>query len=182
MYVFKADAKLHISFPQDSRTLLLEPTMEQQMTSTLTRRLLLKASGLALGARILPLATEASPSSDGRKSIIHLNLNENAFGPSSSVAAAIQGELDRVFRYAESASAPAFAEQVAASERVPVEQIVLGEILGALGLYLGSQGAPAANSCTQRQVISRWLMQPRALEAWVSRFHWIGTTRTIFPP
>jgi hypothetical protein len=32
------------------------------------------------------------------------------------------------------------AEQVAGHERVPVEQIVLCEILGALGIYLGSEG------------------------------------------
>jgi histidinol-phosphate aminotransferase len=80
----------------------------------------------------------ASPDRD----LIYLNLNENAFGPSLRVPYAIQGELSRVSRYADASSAQVFADQIAAYERVPVDQIVLGEILGALGLYLGSKGGP----------------------------------------
>lgn len=112
------------------------------MTSTLTRRSLLKTSGLALAAGILSPAAGAALPAENRQSIIHLNLNENAFGPSPSVPKAIQAEFSRISRYADAASAQAFAKQIAAYERVPVEQIVLGEILGALGLYLGSQGGP----------------------------------------
>jgi histidinol-phosphate aminotransferase len=107
-----------------------------------TRRAVLKSSGLAVGASLLPAAGAAEhPVSPDRK-LIHLNLNENAFGPSARVPEAIQRELSRVSRYADASSAQAFAEQVAAYERVPVDQIVLGEILGALGLYLGSKGGP----------------------------------------
>lgn len=110
------------------------------MTLPLTRRFLLKGSGLIAGTSILSSAAEAIPSTDASERVIHLNLNENAFGPSASVAQAIQGELDCVSRYADTVSAQAFAEQVAAYERVPVEQVVLGEILSALGLYLGGKG------------------------------------------
>jgi histidinol-phosphate aminotransferase len=95
-----------------------------------------------MGASLLPAAGAAEhPASPDRK-LIYLNLNESAFGPSPRVPRAIQSELSRVSRYADASSAQAFAEQIAAYERVPVDQIVLGEILGALGLYLGSKGGP----------------------------------------
>jgi histidinol-phosphate aminotransferase len=114
------------------------------MSSILTRRCLIRNSGLALGASLLPANARAADSAGHRDSPrrIHLNLNENAFGPSPSVKNAIQRDFDRLSRYADAASAQAFAEQIAAYERVPVEQVVLGEILGALGLYLGSEGGP----------------------------------------
>jgi len=112
------------------------------MSSALTRRSLLKTSGMALGATLLPASALASAAEGTSQQLIHLNLNENAFGPSTTVAGAIQRELPRLSRYGDAAAARSFAEQIAAYERVPVEQVVLGEILGALGLYLGSQGGP----------------------------------------
>jgi histidinol-phosphate aminotransferase len=107
-----------------------------------SRRAVLKSSGLAVGASLISKAPAAQnpPSADGKP--IHLNLNENAFGASPRVPQAIQDELSRISRYADAGSAEALAEQIAAYERVPVDQIVLGEILGALGLYLGSNGGP----------------------------------------
>jgi histidinol-phosphate aminotransferase len=112
------------------------------MQSHLTRRSLIKASGLALGAPFLLTDAFAARPEDPSRNLIHLNLNENAFGYSSSVVPAIQKEFPRLSRYADAALAQTFAEQIAAYERIPVEQVVLGEILGALGLYLGSQGGP----------------------------------------
>jgi histidinol-phosphate aminotransferase len=114
------------------------------MSSILTRRSLIKTSGLAMGGSLLPPSAHAAHSAGNRDSqrLIHLNLNENAFGPSPSVKDGIRRDFDRLSRYADAASAQAFAEQIAAYERVPVEQVVLGEILGALGLYLGSEGGP----------------------------------------
>jgi len=73
---------------------------------------------------------------------VRLSLNENAFGPSPRVLPAIQREFSRLNRYADDSMARQFAEQVAAHERIRVEQVVLGEILGLLGLYLGSRGGP----------------------------------------
>jgi histidinol-phosphate aminotransferase len=107
-----------------------------------TRRALIKSSSLAVGASLLPAAGAVGHPATPDRKLIHLNLNENAFGPSQRVRNAIQGELSRVSRYADASAAQAFAEQIAAYERVPVDQIVLGEILGALGLYLGSKGGP----------------------------------------
>jgi histidinol-phosphate aminotransferase len=107
-----------------------------------TRRAVLKSSGLAVGASLLPAAGAAGHLATPDRKLIHLNLNENAFGPSPRVPDAIQRELSRLSRYADASSAQAFAEQIAAYERVPVDQIVLGEVLGALGLYLGSKGGP----------------------------------------
>src|SRR5580698_5358437 len=112
------------------------------MSFSLTRRSLLRTSGLAFGVGIFSSAAYGRLPESVPQDTIHLNLNENAFGPSPSVAMAIQNEFSRISRYADTASAQALSEQVAAYERVPVEQIVLGEILGALGLYLGSRGGP----------------------------------------
>jgi histidinol-phosphate aminotransferase len=109
---------------------------------SLTRRSILKTSGLALAAEVLPRSAMAAADVAGSGILVHLNLNENAFGPSSRVAPAIERELSRLSRYGESKAAEELIEQIAAHERVAVEQVVLGEILGALGLYLGSEGGP----------------------------------------
>lgn len=108
---------------------------------SLTRRNLIKSSGMALAtAGFFPVAARAVSSSERKDPLVHLNLNENAFGPSSTVAPAIERELANISRYGSAKAAQAFQEQIAAYEEVDPEQIVLGEILGALGLYLGSQG------------------------------------------
>jgi histidinol-phosphate aminotransferase len=112
------------------------------MPPALTRRSLIKASSIALSTGFLPATLLAASIESDPQQLIHLNLNENAFGPSANVTSAIQRELPRLARYADAASAQAFGEQIAAYERVPVEQVVLGEILGALGLYLSGQGGP----------------------------------------
>lgn len=110
------------------------------MGSILSRRSLLQSSGLALGANLLAQYAKAEP--EEHAGLLRLNLNENQFGPSPTVPAAINREVSRIFRYADTGAAQALSEQIAAYEHVPVEQIVLGEILGALGLYLGSRGGP----------------------------------------
>lgn len=112
------------------------------MPEDLTRRSLLKLSSLALAAGALPGHARVSAEEPRASNVIHLNLNENAFGTSASVEGAIRRSLPNIARYADAASAAALAEQIAAYERVPVEQVVLGEILGALGLYLGAAGGP----------------------------------------
>jgi histidinol-phosphate aminotransferase len=65
---------------------------------------------------------------------IKLSLNENAYGPSPSVGEAIRTQLGQLNRYADDSLGHRFAEQVAAYEQVPVEQIILGEILEPLGI------------------------------------------------
>ena len=106
---------------------------------TLTRRHLLQTSTLALAASALPAqATELSQTPP--QPPIRLCFNENPFGPAPSVAQAIARELPHINRYADVTTAQGFAEQIAAYEQIPVDQVVLGEILGLLGLYLGSEG------------------------------------------
>lgn len=107
-----------------------------------TRRSILKLSSFALAAQALPRDARNFAYGQSGSSLIHLNLNENAFGASPRVEGAIRRELPNASRYADALSAGALAEQIAAYERVPVEQVVPGEILGALGLYLGSAGGP----------------------------------------
>jgi histidinol-phosphate aminotransferase len=112
-----------------------------------SRRSLLKCSGAMFGASVMtsqiaaasrvPLYAESSP-----RRLVRLSFNENPYGPSPDVAEAIQHELNRLNRYADNQAAQHLAEQIAAYEHIPVEQVVLGEILGLLGLYLGSQGGP----------------------------------------
>jgi histidinol-phosphate aminotransferase len=117
------------------------------MWMDLSRRSLLMHSGAVFGSSILasriagtslvsPHAASSSPP------LVHLSLNESPYGPSPHVAEAIQREFSRLSRYADSQAAQLLAEQIATYEQVPVEQVVLGEALGFLGLYLGSQGGP----------------------------------------
>jgi histidinol-phosphate aminotransferase len=119
------------------------------MSMNLSRRNVLKASGFALGAGILApshvfsvevtavLAASAEP-------LVRLSLNENPYGPSPLVAEAIHREFTHLDRYAEPAAAQEFAEQIAAHEKLPVEQVVLGEILGLLGIVLAGEGGPGS--------------------------------------
>jgi histidinol-phosphate aminotransferase len=101
-----------------------------------------KNSGIALAAKFLPTSPPPASAGDNVTKLIRLNLNENALGPSPNVEPAIRRELPLLSRYADDPAAQLFAQQIAAYERVPVEQVVLGEILDALGLYLGSHGGP----------------------------------------
>jgi len=107
-----------------------------------SRRSLLKHVGASvMTSKIIgnisrvPLPAESSP-----PRLVRLSFNENPYGPSPHVAEAIQQEFDRLNRYADSQAAQLLAEQIATYEHVPREQVVLGEILGLLGSYLGTQG------------------------------------------
>jgi histidinol-phosphate aminotransferase len=115
------------------------------MWMDLSRRSLLMHSGAVFGASIIapriagtslapPHAASSSPP------LVHLSFNENPYGPSPHVAGAIQSEFARLSRYADGQAAQLLAEQIATYEQVPVEQVVLGDALRFLGLYLGSQG------------------------------------------
>ena len=73
---------------------------------------------------------------------MRLSFNENPYGPSPDVSEAIRREFNRLNRYADKEAALRLTEQIATYEHVPIEQVVLGEILDFLGLYLGSQGGP----------------------------------------
>jgi histidinol-phosphate aminotransferase len=72
---------------------------------------------------------------------IRLSLNENPYGPSPGVIAAIQREFASLCRYTDDGYGRLVA-RVGAKERLPQEQIILGEILEPLGTHLSLQGGP----------------------------------------
>ena len=118
------------------------------MSNDFTRRELLKSSGLIVGAGVLApqlVFSEVSKPTPSSKTepLIRLSLNENPYGPSPNVAHALQLEFGRLSRYADLPLAGQLAEQIAEYEHIPVEQVVLGEILDLLGLFLGSSGGPS---------------------------------------
>ncbi len=88
------------------------------------------------------LASVSTATPIASQSVARLSLNESAFGPTPQVIPAIQHELGQINRYADPMAAQHFQQQIALHERVPVDQVVLGEILGLLGRYLGSLGGP----------------------------------------
>ncbi len=93
-------------------------------------------------AGALPRSARALAGEAADADLVHLNLNENAFGPSPNVLRAIQRELSRISRYGDARAAEDLTHQIATYEKLPVEQVLLGEILGVLGPHLGSQGGP----------------------------------------
>jgi histidinol-phosphate aminotransferase len=117
------------------------------MSNDFTRRELLKSSGLIVGAGVvapqLVFAEVSKPTPSSRtEPLIRLSFNENPYGPSPNVARALQLEFGRLSRYADVRLAGQLAEQIAEYEHIAVEQVVLGEILDLLGLFLGSAGGP----------------------------------------
>jgi histidinol-phosphate aminotransferase len=112
------------------------------LSDELTRRSLLKLSGMAAIAAAVPRAEALPTVTETGSELIHLNLNENAYGPSAKILEAIPRELSRISRYGDPKVAQELTEQIAAYEKLPVEQVLLGEILGVLGPHLGSQGGP----------------------------------------
>jgi histidinol-phosphate aminotransferase len=72
---------------------------------------------------------------------VRLTLNENPFGPSGLVEPAVRAELTGLHRYTD-AQATALVAALAAKEGVAPEQIVLGELLEPLGLYLSLRHGP----------------------------------------
>src|SRR5258707_14941440 len=112
-----------------------------------SRRSLLKRSGAVIGASVITSQIAGASgvrlhAESSSPRLVRLSLNENPYGPSPGVVESIQREFNRLNRYADNQAALHLTEQIATYEHVPVEQVVLGEILGFLGLYLGSQGGP----------------------------------------
>jgi histidinol-phosphate aminotransferase len=115
---------------------------------TATRRAWMKSGGAALAALALrpavglpqSAATEV-PGTTAARVRARLSLNENPFGCSPLAAEAIRSHLGGLNRYTER-EAEALTAQIAAKESVAPEQIVLGEILPALGTQLGLVGGP----------------------------------------
>ncbi len=90
-----------------------------------------------LGGASAGLLASSSPASGSIP--IRLSLNENAYGPSPSVAPAIAGELGHIHRYVDPEEADTLKRQIAALEAVRPDQVLLGEVLEPLGLHLGAR-------------------------------------------
>lgn len=107
------------------------------MEMTLTRRDYLTASGLALGGLV---SAKGGAESLNKTHGTRLSLNENPFGPSQLALAAIQEQLGELCRYVDE-NDDALIQAIVARESVPMDQIVIGEILVALGQHLASDGS-----------------------------------------
>ena len=94
--------------------------------------------GTAAVGGLLPFHASGKPGADR----IRLSLNENPFGPSPLALQAIKANLADLSRYVGEEEIAALTTTIAQRENVAVEQIVLGEILDVLGLYLSARGGP----------------------------------------
>jgi len=74
---------------------------------------------------------------------MRLALNENPFGPSPLAVEAIKAHLTDLSRYTGNEVAT-LTTAIAGREGITPEQIVLGENLNVLGLYLAAQGGPGS--------------------------------------
>lgn len=93
---------------------------------------------LAHAAGISP-APASTPASDA---VLRLDLNESSYGPAPQVGPAIQQALGQAPRYVGADQLLALQRQIAALEGVTPEQVIVGEVLEALGQHLAlSQGA-----------------------------------------
>jgi histidinol-phosphate aminotransferase len=72
---------------------------------------------------------------------IRLSLNENPFGPSPLALQAIRDHLGDLYRYSHEEIGELTAA-IVTREGIAPEQIVIGEILDGLGLYLAARGGP----------------------------------------
>lgn len=76
---------------------------------------------------------------------VRLSLNENPYGPSPNVLRTLRDVIPQAGRYGDPAEADALVRQIATLERVAPEQVVLGELLEVLGLFLAARGAPGGD-------------------------------------
>jgi len=109
----------------------------------LDRRRCLAAVGLALGSLEMPgwASVEANPAGRTTSVRARLSLNENPYGPAPGVRPALEREFGELCRYT-GAGYDALVEAVARKERIPPDQIILGEILEPLGTHLSLTGGP----------------------------------------
>jgi len=101
----------------------------------------LKYTLLKLFLIVLILAFSQQPalSINNIKRVINLSLNENPFPQSKEVNESILKELPGISRYS-AVDGENFVKQLAIQEGVSNEQIIPGEILDLLGIYLGLKG------------------------------------------
>lgn len=110
------------------------------------RRWLRVGLGGAASVALLPTLAQARGAAPGATAtasgVLRLDLNESSYGPSPQVAPAVQRALAQVPRYVTDAQQQALQVQIAGLEGVAPEQVIVGEVLEALGQHLAlSQSA-----------------------------------------
>jgi histidinol-phosphate aminotransferase len=104
----------------------------------------LTTAAVAALAPVAGSAAAAAPSAaaDTATDLLRLDLNESSYGPSPKVGPAVQRALVEAPRYVSAAQLQALQVQIATLEGVAPEQVIVGEVLEALGQHLAlSEGA-----------------------------------------
>jgi histidinol-phosphate aminotransferase len=104
----------------------------------------LTSAAVAALAPVAGSAVAAAPSAaaDTAPDLLRLDLNESSYGPSPRVGPAVKRALVEAPRYVSAAQLQALQVQIATLEGVAPEQVIVGEVLEALGQHLAlSQGA-----------------------------------------
>ena len=121
-------------------------TLRRAPTS-LRRRSLFGLVGLAAVDSVFgacaPVARKSAsvPSVAGGGLPLHLDLNENPWGPSPRAVDAIRGGLDHLARYTRD-EASALTRQIADYEGVATDQVILGDVLETFVTDLALRGGP----------------------------------------
>lgn len=105
----------------------------------MNRRQWLAAGGTTLLAAGISSSARAQTAITPLVEPVRLNLNENAYGPSPHVADAIRSNIVGIERYVDQSEVDRLAQQIARIEGVAPTQVVIGEVLEPLGLYLAQQ-------------------------------------------
>ncbi len=100
----------------------------------LSRRHMIEAGALVGLAALRPAAAATGGPPPAR-----LLLNENPFGPAPSVRRALEAATGQVNRYGDEDAANQLVARIVALEGIDASQIVMGEILEVLGLFLAAQ-------------------------------------------
>lgn len=127
---------------------MTRPTMTGTLPADPQRRHWLRAglttAAVAALAPVAGSAAAAAPSAaaDTAIDVLRLDLNESSYGPSPKVGPAVQRALVEAPRYVSAAQLQALQVQIATLEGVAPEQVIVGEVLEALGQHLAlTEGA-----------------------------------------
>lgn len=125
---------------------MTRPTMAGTLPADPQRRHWLRAglttAAVAALAPVAGSAAAAAPSAAAATDLLRLDLNESSYGPSPRVGLAVQRALVEAPRYVSAAQLQALQVQIATLEGVAPEQVIVGEVLEALGQHLAlSEGA-----------------------------------------
>ncbi|SEN30976.1 histidinol-phosphate aminotransferase [bacterium A37T11] len=101
-----------------------------------------KTIGLALIGALAIAAAQAQTISLPKRPIL-LSLNENAYGPAPAVRQAITAQFENLSRYTRNEGDVLIAD-IAKKEGVSADQVITGEILELLGVYLGIEAGPGS--------------------------------------